>query len=240
MSTELEPIAERAPAPPPIEPAAAEVRREEYLTYRAMSSVAVVSFAFGILSVVSLLNTALGIVPFMGMVLGIRAIRSIRRRPDELTGTAFARAGLGLSLVFLLGSWGVAGFEYATEVPEGYERISYSQLQPGSDQSPDGIPQSALDLNGKQVFIKGYVYPFSLTSTEEPLKTFVLVRDNGTCCFGGTTPKLTDMIQVTLTDPLRLTYTPYVHKLAGTFRVDPTAVNGLGAVLYQLEADHAH
>jgi hypothetical protein len=238
MSTELEPIAEGALQPPRTvrEPVPDDGRAAEYQSYRAMSSIAVASFAIGILSVFSLLNTALGIVPFIGIVLGIRAIQSIRRRPDELTGTVFARAGMGLSLVFLLGSWGMAGFEYATEVPDGCERLSYAQLQP-TDENPNLPPASAAELDGKRFFIKGYIYPFGL-DTNEPLKNFLLVRDNGTCCFGGTAPKPGDTIQVALTDPLRLDYTPYVHKLAGTFRLNPAA-RSPDDIWYFLEADHA-
>ncbi len=83
---------------------------------------------------------------------------------------------------------------------------------------PVPIPSSAMALEGKKVFIKGYVYP---GREMEGIKTFLLVRDQGDCCFGGN-PKITDRIQVTLVDPLRLTYKPRLHKLAGVFHVRPT------------------
>ena len=52
------------------------------------------------------------------------------------------------------------------------------------------------ELDGKKVFIKGYMYP---SSQMTGIREFVLCRDNGTCCFGGQ-PRLTDMIRVKLKD----------------------------------------
>ncbi len=90
-------------------------------------------------------------------------------------------------------------------------------------------------MEGKKIFIKGYIYP---GREIEGIKTFLLVRDQGDCCFGGN-PKITDRIQVTLTDPLRLTYRPRLHALAGVFHIKPTtAVNAGGGVFYQLDADY--
>jgi hypothetical protein len=61
----------------------------------------------------------------------------------------------------------------------------------------------------------------------------------GTCCFGGQ-PKLTDMIQVTLADPLRIKYSYQRRKLAGVLKVDRRLkpISGLKGVYYQLEADY--
>ena len=61
----------------------------------------------------------------------------------------------------------------------------------------------------------------------------------GTCCFGGQ-PKLTDMIEVTLDEPLRIEYSMRKRKLAGIFKVDTQlkAIDGLGGVYYQLQANH--
>jgi hypothetical protein len=66
----------------------------------------------------------------------------------------------------------------------------------------------------------------------------VLCRDNGTCCFGGK-PKLTDMIEVTLKYPLKLDYSPRLHKFAGVFHVQTVQSSDVSSsVLYQLEADY--
>ena len=60
-----------------------------------------------------------------------------------------------------------------------------------------------------------------------------------TCCFGGQ-PKLTDMIEVTLKDPLRIKYSFGRRKLAGVIRVSPDKkqVAGLDGVYYRVDADY--
>jgi hypothetical protein len=159
----------------------------------------------------------------------------IYQNPEEFTGQRLALAGLAMASVFLAVGMATAGVVYATEVPEGYTRISYEGLQPDQDSPGQIMPPSALELDGKRVFIKGYVYP---GAQQQGIKQFVLCRDNGDCCFGGS-PKLTDMILVDLVDPLRLTYSRRLQRLAGTFRIKPAqGTDGLGGVLYQLEADY--
>src|SRR5690606_36495557 len=184
----------------------------EYLeSYRALSSSAVASSVLGFLGIANLLSyeygVALGILPLLALMLGGRAFWVIHRYPEEFTGKWFALAGMAMGALFLTVGWGTAGYVYATEVPEGYTRIHYQQLQPDENSPGQIIPPSALDLNGKRVFIKGYVYPGAQKSG---IKQFILCRDNGDCCFGGN-PKLTDRILVTLKDPLRLTYSRRLH-----------------------------
>jgi hypothetical protein len=213
--------------------------RGYYEAYRVLSSSAVASCVLGVLSAATLLSyeygLALGIVPIIAILLAVRALWVIYQNPEEFTGKRLAIAGLVMASVFLVVGLGMAGVVYATEVPEGYTRISYQELQPDENSPGQIMPPSAADLDGKRVFIKGYVYPGSQT---QGIKQFVLCRDNGDCCFGGN-PKLSDRILVNLVDPLRLTYSRRVQRLAGTFRVQPTqGTDGLGGVIYQLEADY--
>ncbi len=122
-----------------------------------------------------------------------------------------------------------------TEVPEGFQRVSYAQLQPDEGQPGQVVPPLAKELDGEKVFIKGYVFP---GTQRRGIKTFLLVRDKGDCCFGGN-PKVTDRVQVTLTDPQRLTFSSGLHKVAGTFRLDQQtpaqAVDAGGKVFYYLD-----
>jgi hypothetical protein len=208
---------------------------DPFLQYRALSRVAVASLVVGVASLTALLAWVWLAVPVAGILLGAYAWRRIRNRPDELAGLPMAKAGLALSALFAIVGPGWLFYQQATEVPDGYARISYEELQPPAHAPADAIPPSAMSLEGKKVFIKGYVYP---GREMEGIKTFLLVRDQGDCCFGGN-PKITDRIQVTMVDPLRLTYKSRLHKLAGVFHVRPTkAVNAGGAVFYQLEADY--
>lgn len=214
-----------------------EEPNQQYENYRALSTAAVASVIVGVLSITSILSWFLVGVPLIGIALAIYAIINVKRRHDELTGAGLARVGLALSLLFLVAGPAWLTYDYATEVPTGYERVSYTELQPDPAQAGQQVPPSALDLDGKRIFIKGYVYP---GREKDGIRQFLLVRDQGDCCFGGN-PKVTDRIQVQLADPLRLKFQSRLHKVGGTFHVAPqsAAIDGAkGGVLYHLEADY--
>ena len=83
------------------------------------------------------------------------------------------------------------------------------------------------------MFIKGYVYP---GQRQYGITQFLLVRDQGSCCFGGN-PKVTDRILVKLSDQEGLAFSSKLFKLAGTFHVtDPRdAPDAKGVVFYHLD-----
>ena len=210
---------------------------ENYERYRALSTSAVASLVIGLLSCLALLDWSLVAIPLVGVALSSFAWWKVKRHRDELTGERLARAGLVLSLVFLVAGPATLTYQYLTEVPDGYTRISYVELQPDPNQVGQQVPPSALEFEGKRVFIKGYVYP---GREKDGIRKFILCRDQGDCCFGGN-PKITDRIQVTLADPLRLRYQPRLHKLGGTFHVEArhsTVGGGGGGVFYHLTADY--
>jgi Domain of unknown function (DUF4190) len=201
--------------------------------YRALSTAAVASLVLGLLSVLALLDWWLALIPFAGVVLGIVALRKIRSQPQEYTGRAAAIIGIFLATLFCLGGFGRLSYIRATEVPAGYERVDYSLLQPQPDDPPNSIPPEAKALDGKKIFIKGYVYP---GLRKDGITQFLLVRDQGTCCFGGN-PKITDRIQVALSDPKGFAFSGSLFKIAGTFRItEPSqAVDAKGIVFYHLD-----
>jgi hypothetical protein len=171
----------------------------------------------------------------VGMVAGAIALFRIRANPADLSGEGFALAGVLLSAVLMTSGMGRLTYAYVHEVPEGYQRLSYADLQPDPDVAGEAFPPAVEELDGQRVFVKGYVFPGKQTTG---IKTFVLCRDNGDCCFGGQ-PKLTDRIQVTLKGPLALEYSTRMRRVAGTFHVEPRqGVDGLGGVLYHLDADY--
>jgi len=202
--------------------------------YRALSSSAVVSVLAGVASLTTMLDWVLGLVPAIGILMGLRALWQIRSNPEELTGTKVAAVGIALCALFWAGGWGWLAYDYYTEVPPGHLRISYAELQPDAATGAP-IPSTAKQLDGQKIFIKGYVYP---GPQKAGIKHFILVRDNGTCCFGGPEPKLNDMIEVKLTEPLSIEYSARVFKLAGTFHVNASDLDSVGKVLYQLDADY--
>lgn len=210
---------------------------DNYEQYRALSTAAVAALIVGLLSSLAILDWTLVAIPVAGVLLGAIAWMNVRRRRAELTGEGLARAGFVLSLVFLIAGPAWLIYDFMTELPDGYLRVSYSELQPDPAERGQVVPPSAIDLEGKKIFIKGYVYPGRQT---KGIREFLLVRDRGECCFGGN-PKITDRIQVTLEEPLRLTYEPRLHKLGGTFHVEPldSTIDGAkGGVFYHLKADH--
>jgi hypothetical protein len=211
------------------------VESDEQFDYRPLSTIAIASLVMGLLSGLAMLDWIMLAFPLVGIVLGVYAVRAVGRRSDEVTGLLLAKLGLMLSIFFLISGFGWLSYELATECPDGYDPISYSSLQPGPDDPVDRIPPAADNLDGKRIFLKGYVYPGKQT---DGIETFLLCRDRGDCCFGGN-PKITDRVLVKLEGTQRLTYKPTLTRVAGTFHVDRgTAVDAGGAVLYRLDADY--
>ena len=70
-------------------------------------------------------------------------------------------------------------------------------------------------------------------------KKFILIPDLGTCCFGGQ-PRLTDMIEVTLSGDQTVRPSLRQVKIAGVLKVDTSLkpVKELQGVFYQLKADY--
>jgi hypothetical protein len=222
MSTDFQ-VAERFQAEP------VEEGPEQY---RALCSAAVVALVFGLLSLAALMDYWLVVVPAVGIIWGIIALRQIRARAGELTGRGLAMCGLALSSVLLFAGPTWVYYDEMSQVPPGYQWISYEELQPNPNVLGEIVPKSAIDFNGKKVFIKGFVFA---GSQSEGIKKFVLVRDAGTCCFGGN-PKITDRIVVDLATPGGMMYTKQIARVSGVFRVTPSqAPGGIGAVYYHLD-----
>ena len=209
---------------------------EGFQPYRAMSKSAVVSLLLGVISVVCLVFPTALLLPLLSLIFGILAVKSILRYPAELTGFPVAVFGTLLGGALFFGGTAFHVYDYLTELPEGYERVSFFALKAESGK-PDTPTARALELNGKRVFIKGYMYPDGQSAR---IEKFILVPDLGTCCFGGQ-PKITHMIEVTLDGASGIDYSMRKRKLAGTLKVDESLkqVDGLGGVYYQLVADYA-
>jgi hypothetical protein len=204
-------------------------------TYRAISSAAVASLAISALSFLALLDWSLGVVPMVSIALGLLALRRIQKLPLELTGERLALAGILISSLFLAGGWMRLAWLTATEVPPGYRRLSFDELQPDPADANQTVPPAALKFDGQRVFLKGYAFP---GRERQGIKKFVLVRDNGQCCFGGN-PKLTDMVEVTFGGNLAMDFSTNMRHVAGTFHVAPGAgIDGLPRVIYHLDADY--
>lgn len=202
--------------------------------YRALSPLAVVAGVLGLFSLTAFLSDVMLIVPVLGLIFGIVAWRRIAELPDELTGLTPAKIGVALSTVCLVGGVAWHTYVYMTEVPEGYQRVSFEDLRADPKVPNQLIPPSAVDLVGKDIFVKGYIFAGGRQS--EGIRKFVLVRDRGDCCFGGN-PPITDRIQVSVADSRGVNFVQGVPvKVAGKFRIQPEgAIEGEGGVYYHLD-----
>jgi hypothetical protein len=200
--------------------------------YRALGGTTIAAFALALLSPLAFLDWWLLVVPLLAVVLGVVARRDIAARPDELTGRPLALGAVALAAVSFVGGLSYLSWVYAAELPEGFERLSYAALQPLEGDPPTAVPDTARALDGRNVLLKGYMYP---GKQQQGITQFLLVRDQGDCCFGGN-PKITDRVLVQLRDSKGIPFSPRLTKIAGRFAVRPAGTTALdGGVLYQLE-----
>lgn len=203
--------------------------------YREVAGTAIAAAIMAMLSPLAFFDWWFVVVPTIGILFGVLSLRTIRQRPDEFTGTWLACVATIISAVCLGGGLAFLSITYARELPEGFKRLDYGMLQLRPDDPPHAIPESALLMDGRDVLLKGYMYP---GKQQRGITQFLLVRDQGDCCFGGS-PKITDRVLVQLRDPARpegIDFTQRLKKIAGRFAVRPAGNEAVeGGVLYHLE-----
>jgi hypothetical protein len=200
--------------------------------YRAISRAAVVSVVLGVMSLVTIFDWWLALVPLAGIMVGWLALRQIHDKPGEVAGLALAWTGLGLCVAFWSLGYGWLFFSHAQEVPFGYQRVDYEELQPDRNIFGQEIPPGIDKLQDKKIFVKGYMKP---SRQQTRLKRFILCPAIADCPFCKPNPRPTEMIAVTLTGDMEADYTSHLVRLGGTFKVDPQAPNGIP---YSIEADY--
>ncbi|HAN97914.1 MAG TPA: hypothetical protein DCQ98_11000 [Planctomycetaceae bacterium] len=189
----------------------------------------------GLLSLLTLMNVMLLPLSLTAMVLGPLGLLMIRRHPDEYTGARWGWIGAILGPLTLFGGFVSDSVRLRLEVPEGYELVDWYDLEPDAANQHKIVSDRAADLVGKKIYLRGYVYP---GTSKMNLRQFIMVRDSGTCCFGGQ-PKATDMVIVNFTNDLRVNYSLWSRGLGGTFQVKPPGRQLAGVQLgaYYLDAD---
>jgi hypothetical protein len=215
----------------------AEPARAEF-GYRPVPVLAPVALFLGVTSVVSLFTIFAIPIALVGTLVGTVAFWQIKRANGDLGGRLIAILGLAASALFLISSSALHAYSAATEVPEGYQRLYFDR-----DIAKKGFVVSngrrwhhpdIVKLDDHKVFLKGYMYP---TGQTEGLKSFILVKDNQQCCFGGQ-PELTDMILITMTNEQAAKYYGSLVSVAGTFKArDPMRGGNLHPV-FTLDATH--
>lgn len=212
----------------------------EEAAYQAVCKSAVAAIIFGVLGLSAFLAQMFMLLPILGIIFGLLALKAIYAYPDELVGKGAAKVGLILSIVCLVASGAMHSFIYATEVPEGYRRISFAELKPSSRAAdPNRYPDRAEDFDGAKVFLKGYVRPPS--GKQYGLKNFIMVGDFGDCCFGGD-PAITDVVAVKIKCDDTVNYGYGLRRIGGTFKLNPGKAisheDEIPQVYYEIEADY--
>lgn len=220
-------------------PQMSAVADEVDFPYRALSRSAItaaVLFALSLLGLIPTFEPMLALA-ILGLAFALLAVRSIRSYPNEFSGLALAKLAMIGNLVVLVSGVSMHTYIYLTEVPPGHIRVPFSQLK--FEAEPDRPTAAAMELDGKDVFIKGYIHP---SSGGGMLRQFVLVGDLGTCCFGGQ-PKSSEMIEVTLTGGETVKGGMTRRKLAGKFtlnKIPQKQTDFDNAVFYRLKGTKAN
>lgn len=226
-----------------------EFEDEAGLQYRALHTGALIALVLGIVSVFVVVTAASSFewclvtapIPAVGIFVAVRSLAQIRQFPDQYTGEGLAKAGLVLSLIFLIGGVAYGGFVYATEVPEGYARLSFNTMKPSEIDERGGVlvPADVAALNGKKIFIKGYIRPDSI-AVQRGIDRFLLVRDNNQCCFGDLSKiKYFDQIDVVMLGDRRVDYSQGVIRIGGTLHVQQDGLAAGGPPRFAIEADYS-
>ena len=184
--------------------------------YRALCPPAVASIVVGACRSSACFTGRWGSCPWQASYWG-GAVQRIRQAPTNGPAWGWLGWGIGLSAGLWIVGYGWLLFARVSEVPYGYERVSYEMLQPDPNAQAEPIPQSALDMQNKRVFIRGYMKP---VRRQTGIKEFTLCPSNGECPFCTPNPKRTEMIRVLLQGDLEAVYTTHQIGVGGRFQVD--------------------
>lgn len=221
-----------------MKPAVDQYYEGQEFQYRPIPILVPISMGFVFLSLVAAMMAELIVVPIVGATLGWLAWREIRKSNGGLSGRGMAIASTFSQIVLAVGFAAMHTYSFATEVPPGFERVNFtsdiSKKGFASQAGVIGIHPDVQKLVDQKIMVKGYMYPFR---TMDGLKSFLLCRDSGDCCFGGQ-PKATDMILVRMKGDHTVRFRNGLVAVAGVFKAEPTVDETGFQPIYQLECDH--
>lgn len=236
-----------------LEPETSTEPYEDAASYRALHAGSIVGVLVAVCSLVYPLTVAsltdmqylllLAAIPLVALVVSLSALRSVRANSEIYTGEKLAKIGALIAAVSLVGGSAYGAVVFATEVPDGYARVSFQEMKPSDDDQLAGrpIPQEIVEhmKNGDKIFIKGYMRPDS-AKFQKGNKEFLLVRDNNQCCFGDQSKvQYFDQIMVDLTDGNTADQNLGLYRVGGRLSVRPGNMSlGEPALVFSLEADY--
>jgi len=223
------------PAPRQSLPTAQEYEQFDYRPMPLLAPIAGVLAVCSLIAYLGLFGIGLAVI---GIFVGLLAVWVIRRSEGALSGMWLAVIGLLLCTTNAAGGIALQVYNYKHEVPEGYERVSFvDEISKRGFEVRDGVqrvPEAVEALAGKQIFVKGFMYP---TGRTEGLPGFLLLKDSGQCCFGGK-PALQDMIGVQMAPGKEVDYYSGRVAVAGTFQLNQEYRGGELEPLYVLVGEH--
>lgn len=207
---------------------------EEEYGYKPIPVLAPVALFLGVSSLIVFVTYFGIIIAAVGVILGTIAMISVAKNRESVGGFKMTAAGLATSVLCLIAGSAILAHDYQTEVPEGFRRVDFTHDISQKGFTADGLHPDVVALDGKRIFLKGFMYP---TRQTNGITEFVMAKDNGQCCFGGQ-PKPADMIYVKLKNSKDgIDFIPSLVSVAGTFRagVPNRTAEGLAPV-YELDA----
>lgn len=206
-------------------------------SYRPVPVIAPVAFILGVSSLLALISEFAVLIAFFGIAFGAVATWKIRKSNGAYGGKIWATVGLFASVIFFFGGIGTHVYAYMTEVPEGYQRVSFvrdiSAKEFVYEQGVRKLHPDVAPLDGQKIFIKGWMWG---TQKNTGLTDFVLLKDNGQCCFGGN-PKPFDMMHVIMEGGKTTDKFDGMVSIAGVLSCDPDGKKKQDAV-YILKASY--
>jgi hypothetical protein len=237
---------EQLPAIPPTEdrirpnkdslPKSADLEAFE-LDYKPMPLTAPVALFLGISAFTGLMGLFGLMLAAVGILVSLGSFLQIRAAKGQLSGTKLAIIGGVLSAFFLAVGTSMLIADYKAELPPGYERVNFPRqiaekefvvVNNQRKLHPDVEP-----FVDQPIFVKGWIWQSATYDSG-----FVLLKDNGKCCFGGN-PAPNDMIYIFTANvdhlPVLQNLTGLVS-VAGVLRANPQAP--MGEPVYVMEAKH--
>lgn len=210
----------------------------EQFDYRPMPVLAPVAGVLGVCSLIAYLGLfGIGLA-IVGVFVGLLAMLLIKRSAGGLSGLWLAATGFLLCVTNAAAGIGLQVYHYQHEVPEGFERVNFTQQisKQGfvTENGVQRIPPDVEALFGKPIFLKGFMYPQNET---EGLGVFLLLKDSGQCCFGGQ-PALQDMMGVVMPPEKPVDYYQGRVAVAGTLRLNDKYQGGSLEPIYIFEASY--
>lgn len=204
--------------------------------YVPMPVVAPISAVLGLVALLAYFGLFGILMAIIGTLIGGFAVWKIGRSQGAFAGMKLAIVGLLLSGTSAVGGISRQVYLYQHEVPEGYERVSFtndiSKTAFIVENGVQGIHPDVKALFGQPIFLKGFMYPTQKTTG---IEDFLMLKDNQQCCFGGQ-PALQDMIEVVLPDGVD--YTQQRVAVAGQLKMNPKYQGGSLDAVFLFEAEY--